>query len=435
MARRSLSGLAGGALLAAAAVTGGVLTSHPGGGATAQAAPIVSASPAVPPAPVVPVTPEQQIASELPARLAALKLGSRASVVVTDIDAKADVLAIRAGTRRMPASLSKLATAVTALSALGPSRRFETTALLAPNGALVLHGGGDATLRTVDLNALARDAVTQLGAHSAARRPVVVDDSIFGAPSLAPGWPRSYYSGQVSPVRGLVVDRASSADTGMLAGRRFAAALTRLGVPVTSVSRRRTAAGSTVVAAVQGATLAEQIRAMLQVSDNDIAETLGRQVARAQGVRPDWAGAAAARMTVLTRLGVPMQGVRLLDGSGLSRASRLTPQALVSLLALSADPAHPELGSIAFGGGLPVAGVTGSLRPARGRFVTAPSKCAAGKIWAKTGLLRDVVGLAGYTRSTDGHLQAFAILVNGARSTITLRRQVDSLAATVTGCW
>ncbi|RKS74047.1 D-alanyl-D-alanine carboxypeptidase/D-alanyl-D-alanine-endopeptidase (penicillin-binding protein 4) [Motilibacter peucedani] len=430
-------GAPGAALLATAAVAAGVLTGHgdaaAGASAEPSSAPSSSTAPLPPPPPVV--TPEQRIASLLPQRLAALHLGSRASVVVTDVDARSEVLAVRPTARRLPASLSKLATTVAALETMGPDRRFVTSVLLAPDGTLVLRGGGDATLRTRDLGTLAAQATAALGAHLTARRPVVVDDSVFAPPTLAPGWPRSYYRGEVSPVRGLVVDRAASADTGMLAGRRFAAALERRGVQVTTVSRRHTPAGSTQVASFAGLTLAQQVKAMLQVSDNDIAETLGRQVALAVGERPDWAGAERARASVLARLGVPLDGVTLRDGSGLSRLSRITPYALVSLLDLAADPSRPELSSIAFGGGLPVAGRTGSLRPARGRFVTAPSKCATGKLWAKTGLLRDVVGLAGYTRSTDGHLQAFAVLVNGSRSTLALRRQVDGLAATVTGCW
>lgn len=430
-------GAPGVALVASAAVAAGVLTGHggPAAHASAQVVPAPSSSTSTPPAVPPALTPEQRIASLLPQRLAALHLGSRASVVVTDVEARTDVLAVRPTVRRLPASLSKLATAVTALETLGPDRRFETTVLLAPNGALVLRGGGDATLRTRDLDTLAAQATAALGAHLTARRPVIVDDSVFAPSTLAPGWPASYYRGEVSPVRGLIIDRAASADTGMLAGRRFAAVLARRGVQVTTVSRRHAPPGSTQVATFSGLTLAQQITAMLQVSDNDIAETLGRQVALTQGERPDWAGAERARASVLARLGVPLDGVTLRDGSGLSRLSRITPYALVSLLDLAADPARPELSTIAFGGGLPVAGRTGSLRPARGRFVTAPSKCATGKLWAKTGLLRDVVGLAGYTHSTDGHLQAFAVLVNGARSTLTLRRQVDSLAATVTGCW
>ena len=220
----------------------------------------------------------------------------------------------------------------------------------------------------------------------------------------------------------------------MLDGRRFAVAFERAGVEVGSVSRRRTTAGGTTLAVLQGQRLDQQVMTMLQFSDNDMAENLARHVAIAEGLRPDWAGATAARAQVLQRLGIPTTGLRLLDGSGLSRANRASAQSLVAMLALAAAPTRPEFASVAVGG-LPTAGRTGSLRPARGRFVTAPSKCAAGNLWAKTGLLRDVVGLAGYTRSTDGHLQAFAIVVNGAESSLTLRRRVDSLAATITGCW
>ncbi|RZS89545.1 D-alanyl-D-alanine carboxypeptidase/D-alanyl-D-alanine-endopeptidase (penicillin-binding protein 4) [Motilibacter rhizosphaerae] len=435
-ARRPRGGRAAlAAALLATSVAGGTLVASSGsGGSSALAAPAASTSAPASSAPVV-VTPEQRIAALLPQRLAALHLGSRASVVVSDVDAGTDLVRVRATTPRLPASLAKLATAVSAFASIGPDHRFTTTALVAPDGSLVLHGDGDPTLRSLDLRTLAAQVAPALGAHAGVRRTLVVDDSVYARPTLAPGWPRSYYLQEVSPVRGLTVDRTRSADTGLLAGRRFASALQALGVPVTAVVRRHTPAGSVQVGAVQGQTLREVVAAMLRVSDNDIAEQLGRQVARAVGLPTTWRGAEQARALVLGRLGVPLAGVVLHDGSGLSRADRVPADTLAALLRLAADPAHPELSSIAFGGSLPVAGVTGSLRPGRGRFETAPSKCAVGRLWAKTGLLRDVVGLAGYTRSTDGHLQAFVVLENGSRSTLALRRQFDALGATVTGCW
>ena len=86
-------------------------------------------------------------------------------------------------------------------------------------------------------------------------------------------------------------------------------------------------------------------------------------------------------------------------------------------------------------GGLPVSGRLGTLRASLGRFTTAPSKCAAGKVVAKTGSLSDAVALAGYTRGTDGRLKAFAFVVNYRHADLALRRHVDALAATVTGCY
>jgi D-alanyl-D-alanine carboxypeptidase/D-alanyl-D-alanine-endopeptidase (penicillin-binding protein 4) len=86
--------------------------------------------------------------------------------------------------------------------------------------------------------------------------------------------------------------------------------------------------------------------------------------------------------------------------------------------------------------GMPIAGRTGALRASYGRFTASTSKCAVGKVHAKTGTLSDAVALSGWTRGTDGRVKAFAFVINGKpTSTTVMRQNVDMLAATVTGCY
>jgi len=121
------------------------------------------------------------------------------------------------------------------------------------------------------------------------------------------------------------------------------------------------------------------------------------------------------------------------DGSGLSRADRLRPSELVAVLRTAFDAAHPNLASLQ--DSLPVAGVTGTLAPDYLRYVTSPTRCAAGLVEAKTGSLRGVITLSGFARGADGRLKAFSFLLNQVPSTLGTRRAVDRLATTVTGCW
>ena len=60
----------------------------------------------------------------------------------------------------------------------------------------------------------------------------------------------------------------------------------------------------------------------------------------------------------------------------------------------------------------------------------------AGLIEAKTGSLsgRHLPQRLGPRAPTDG-VKLFSFLLNGVPSTLTTRRAVDKLAATVTGCW
>jgi serine-type D-Ala-D-Ala carboxypeptidase/endopeptidase (penicillin-binding protein 4) len=97
---------------------------------------------------------------------------------------------------------------------------------------------------------------------------------------------------------------------------------------------------------------------------------------------------------------VPLAGVRLADGSGLSGLDRLTAAAVVALL--EAGLAAGELRD-AFLQSLAVAGVNGTLedrmekRPARGQVI------------AKTGTTRTASALSGFVRDR----YVFAILQNG----------------------
>ncbi len=91
----------------------------------------------------------------------------------------------------------------------------------------------------------------------------------------------------------------------------------------------------------------------------------------------------------------------LLDnGSGLSRNTRISAQALAGMLqAAWQSPQMPELMA-----SLPIAGVDGTMRRNRSR--------AAGSAHLKTGSLRDVVAVAGYVHAGSGRRYILVALVN-----------------------
>ena len=78
-------------------------------------------------------------------------------------------------------------------------------------------------------------------------------------------------------------------------------------------------ARSAPIAEVSSAPLVQIVQHILEVSDNEGAEVLLRQVAIARGhAGSSVAGVAAVRAT-LAGLGLDLRGLRLYDGSGLSR--------------------------------------------------------------------------------------------------------------------
>jgi len=381
---------------------------------------------------------DQRISTLLPLRLVNPYLGGSVSVLVTEVDGTV-VYAHGASTPRLPASNMKIITAADALTALGPGHRFVTRVVRgAAAGSVVLVGGGDPLLSSAALRTLAARTATAARSAGWGGLQVSLDDTLFPAPTLGPGWPGGYVPDVVRRVRALQRDESYAADAAVDAVSYFTAQLRALGVPATYVGRAPARRGAAELARWTSATLAAQVAYMLQVSDNNVAETLYRQVAVARGVPATWAGARAAATALLASWGVPTAGLNLVDGSGVSRSDRVTNEALVGVLRRALDRAHPELGTLYYGPGLPTSGVSGTLRGGDGRFTTWPSVCAAGRIRAKTGTLHDVIALSGVTRGTDGLLKVFSVLVNSRPEQyppLATRRAVDGLAATVTGCW
>jgi D-alanyl-D-alanine carboxypeptidase/D-alanyl-D-alanine-endopeptidase (penicillin-binding protein 4) len=125
-----------------------------------------------------------------------------------------------------------------------------------------------------------------------------------------------------------------------------------------------------------------------------------------------------------------MQGVRTYDGSGLSRKNRLTPQALLATLRITASDSQPDLREVITG--LPVAGFTGSLE---WRFEDAPQR-AKGLVRAKTGTLTGVHGLAGIVTDRTGAELGFVAIADrvAVRNTLEARKSIDELAAALGAC-
>ena len=102
------------------------------------------------------------------------------------------------------------------------------------------------------------------------------------------------------------------------------------------------------------------------------------------------------------------------NGSGLSRAERISAQALARMLQTAyLSPQMPELMS-----SLPVAGVDGTLRRNRSR--------ALGSAHLKTGSLRDVTAIAGYVHATSGKRYVLVAIANHANAA-AVRPALDAL--------
>ncbi len=156
-------------------------------------------------------------------------------------------------------------------------------------------------------------------------------------------------------------------------------------------------------------------------SDNFVAEMLLKQLGAALGHAGTTSAGATVVAGALAEAGVPLGGVRLADGSGLSRLDRATPESLVAiLLAGNADPSIRD----AFLASLAVAGVDGTLR---NRLESLPAR---GRVIAKTGTTNRASALSGFVRGR----YAFAVVQNGAPvSSFWARRAQDRFAIALAG--
>ncbi|MCX4760251.1 D-alanyl-D-alanine carboxypeptidase/D-alanyl-D-alanine-endopeptidase [Streptomyces sp. NBC_01275] len=380
---------------------------------------------------------DRQMAVNLDARVVDQRLGSDVSGVVLDAESDDTVWDHNGSTALMPASNAKLATSTAALTVLGPDHRF-TTNVVYGNGTLTLVGGGDRTLTSADLATLAQTAVAGLKAAGLTSVKVAVDDSLFPAPTLANGWNTGYYPDSVAPVRALVVDGHGVQDTSLDAGQVFAQRLTAAGVTVTGSVARATASPTDVpVAQHTSAPLSGIVHTMLKTSDNNIAETLLRMTALGAGRPATFEGGTEVVREILgQRYGVSLTDFQIYDGSGLSRADRIPAATLAQILELLTETRYAStLGSIL--DGLPVSGEAGStLGPEWGRFDDANSRCAVGKVHAKTGTLTGAIALSGLTQGKDGKWKVFSFVENNSTADpAAIKDAMDGLAATVNGCW
>ena len=136
-----------------------------------------------------------------------------------------------------------------------------------------------------------------------------------------------------------------------------------------------------------------------------IAESLVKAMGVGSSAGPaSWEQGLAVMRGELEKLGVAVERIHLVDGSGLSYENKVSPRSFVEALerARLSFRFGPE-----FVAALPIAAADGTLKNR--------ANAAALEVRAKTGLLTRVTGLSGYAERPDGHVVVFSLLTNGWR--------------------
>jgi serine-type D-Ala-D-Ala carboxypeptidase/endopeptidase (penicillin-binding protein 4) len=356
---------------------------------------------------------------------------SRSAAFAFDLRTGTAVFARNGGRSLVPASNEKLAVTYAALESLGPDYRIETDVLgegelvgSTWRGSLVLQGHGDPTLSSSDLGWLARQ-LRGAGIRKVVG-PVIGDESYFDSRRTGPGWKPSFYINQSAPLSALTVDRTwfrgrHSRTPALAAASLFKDALQQLGVTVTGralVGRAGLEAQAEPLGQVLSPPLAQIVRFMDRESDNFTAELLLKQLAAYDGSTGTSAAGAAEVRSLLAAANVPLAGVRIVDGSGLSPYNRLTARAIVAILRAAWE--EPEI-KASFVSALAVAGRSGTLKD---RLRSAPAR---GVVLAKTGTTSIASALSGFVRQR----YVFSVLQNGRPVSSWWTRRAQDRFATV----
>ena len=392
------------------------------------------------PQPIVDAVGAQRLQSRLDAELG----GGQSCVVVHA--GSGDVASHTPNLALAPASTEKLLTGLAAMSALGSDFKYETK-VVAPsdpaNGTvdrLWLVGAGDPSLSTPDYPGMVEsnprrnteeqatgpsksatslatlaDAIAAAGVRNIPGG-IQGDDSRYEAVRYVPSWPATYRTDpEIGPVGALTVNHGMGAlqpkltavdDPAVFAAMQLSDLLRARGVSVGTPGRSTAPEGAKSIASVQSAPLHDLVAAALESSDNLAMEMFVREVGVKVAKQGTTAAGAKGVIDKVHELGVQVDGVALVDGSGLDRGNRVSCQALMSVLGFGARPEFNALWN-----GLAVAGQTGTLADAfRGSALN-------GKLHAKTGSLQGVTGLAGFVDT--GRAVVFSYLASGDFSLAT----------------
>ncbi len=334
---------------------------------------------------------------------------------------------IHAGLAVIPASNQKLLVAAAALEVLGGDYRFTTQLqAAAPTAGVIvgdvyLVGGGDPVLRTADVP----DPLRYPGFNTTALEPLADQLVALGVTTIegnlvgdggrydnefrSPSWGDDITSFDAGPIDALLVNDGliSNGNYGLNPNRSAARIMYDLlvarGITITGTpanDSRPVDLAVTTLATIESLPLTDVLVELLHTSDNNTAEMLVKEIGFVASGSGTWQAGLDAIRSTLAGWGVPVDGLQLHDGSGLSRANQLTCAALTAVI--SATPVSDQLRQL-----LPVAGRDGTLAD------QLLGTEAEGRLQAKTGTLTDVKALTGSQLSGTRVRVDFSLVLNG----------------------
>lgn len=361
------------------------------------------------------------------------------AVYIYDISSREVMVSHNAATPLLGASTMKSVTIASLFESIDMNFTYETQVIAQGDvehgslmGNLVIKGVGDPTINS-DCDPMAPDFVKEIVSAlqkehiSAIAGKVIIDDTYFGGPDAPASWSdgdkRQYY-GTGSHAFNFERNKSGSASVAVPSKvflTRLNKALGAVGITLGDSAINVSHKHKTLLRHHSG-TMDEIMRSCMMRSDNLYAECLLRTYSARSGEDGSTSSGAALSYDHWKRKGAPMDGVKFIDGSGLSRSNRLTAQFLGYMLANMSR--HPYYASF-----FPLAGEEGTLR----KFLANSSLTAY--VAMKTGSMNGVQAYAGYKLNDDYEpTHVIVVLINNFTSTRdAARRATENMLLKVFG--
>lgn len=298
-------------------------------------------------------------------------LPDKMAVIITDIATGETVASAEASTPLVPASIMKTVTIASLMRQAGGEHTWDTKVYVdgpvkkgVLHGNLVIEGSGDPSLNSKaapespDITAEITKALRDKNIDRIQGR-IIIDEDIFSGPAVPPSWAKgdlmhAYGTG----THGLNYRNNSSGkmavtNPAQIFEQDIRRAFAEDGIEMEN--EQVTQGRRTLLFTHHSAPIAEIMRSCMMRSDNLYAESLLRKFAIERQLPGATEEAAAEEMKFWKERGVDLHGVRIIDGSGLSRANRVTANMINDVLRDMAE----DVDYVSY---FPLAGQEGTLK-------------------------------------------------------------------------
>lgn len=329
---------------------------------------------------------------------------SSVSVKIIDLEDGSTIASHNENSSLIPASILKSVTTAALLESTGPDWRYHTRIYIdGPNdlgylrGNLIIEGACDPTLNS-DKEPYSEDIVEEICQALSSQLinriegNIIIDESNFSGDSHPSSWAkedRNKYYGTGS--HGLnYSDNANGDFADHRPSSTFINILKRsLQNHNIDLEQKDMPEGRRIqIFDHQSAPIDEIMRSCMMRSDNLFAESMLRTYGKLEGCDGSTIQAAAHEMNLWEEKNLPLEGVRIVDGSGLSRSNKVTANFISELLKeMSGNPHYASF--------FPLAGQEGTLK----KFLAGTS--LDGYVAMKTGSMKGIQCYAGYKLDDD----------------------------------